>query len=325
MIGASGSITLGAYENGWAAGDPTGGTATELPAGVKGTVIAGSYTPSSGVYIESAHMPAISYLPFLLTGDPYFLENLHSQVMFAFFEAERGGIYNYLPGIIQVRAAAWNFRSIYQAAAVTPADTPSWILPKSVMTAAFKFCLNGMTNLITNPPQGPVQRVFHDIGPTGYPSRATWQADFFALVSAAAAMPHPQWMPVLQFVVQNLIARLDGTSGWCNGNPDPYGLQLAPGANGPPWFNSWAEAWAANNGGNPACGPLQTASPPRGQMDYINGLQAALAAATQALARSDPLRAQVQRCLDFLAPYRSAWLSRGLPMEYKWAIKRIVP
>jgi hypothetical protein len=26
--GASGSITLGAYENGWAAGDPTGGTAT---------------------------------------------------------------------------------------------------------------------------------------------------------------------------------------------------------------------------------------------------------------------------------------------------------
>jgi hypothetical protein len=60
-------------------------------------------------------------------------------------------------------------------------------------------------------------------------------------------------------------------------------------------------------------------------MDYINGLRAGLAAATQALARSDPLRAQAQACLDFLAPYHTAWLGRGQPMEYKWAIKRITP
>jgi hypothetical protein len=40
----------------------------------------------SGVILDGAHQPALSYVPFLLTGDSYYLENLQRQVMFILSE-----------------------------------------------------------------------------------------------------------------------------------------------------------------------------------------------------------------------------------------------
>jgi hypothetical protein len=316
---ANGLLTLNAWEEGRASIDPTGFTFTGLPAGITATLVSGSFRASSGIYTDAAHEPAGSYLPFLLTGDPYFLENLHCQVMYAFLEA-RGYANAWFPGAIQVRSMAWNLRSIYQAAAVTPAQTPPWLMPKAAMEAALEYCRRGITQAITVP--GPTkQSVFHTANISGQILFASWQEDFFDLVLAATVLLHPEWMPVLQFFIQCPIAMLNGTSGWCNGSPDTYDMKISD-PNGK-LLTSWAAAWAASNGGSAACPALSTAGPPKGQMDYLNGRRAALSAATQALATGDPLRSQVEGCLNYLVPFIQAWLSRGQGCEYKWAIKRI--
>jgi len=81
----------------------------------------------SDITVDSAHQPALAYLPFLLTGDPYHLETLQFQVTFNIIEVPPTFRYR----ISQVRAHAWSLRSLAQAANVTPEQTPRWLLPRS--------------------------------------------------------------------------------------------------------------------------------------------------------------------------------------------------
>ena len=151
--------------------------------------------------------------------------------------------------------------------------------------------------------------------------------DFYILVSAHAAKLHERWRPVLQWVVQNAIARINGKSGWGRGNPDPDSFYVgAPHeANAQSWYGSWAEAWAKNTGGDPvsaAASTLAMEAPPSGSGDYINGMRGALAAASQVLGLTDPLLAEVQGCLDYLTPYHQSWCRNGYGCEYKWSQQR---
>jgi hypothetical protein len=71
---------------------------------------------------DSAHQPAFAYLPYLVTGDYYYLEELQFWSMFNIF-GTNPGYRNNIEGLLsreQVRGQAWSMRTLAEAAYITP-------------------------------------------------------------------------------------------------------------------------------------------------------------------------------------------------------------
>lgn len=88
------------------------------------------YGTGVGVAYEEGHSPNFSYLPFLLTGDPYYLENLQFQAVRDLLEVGYG--YRYTQ---QGRYLAWPLRTILMAVLSTPSNAPNWLLNQAQITA----------------------------------------------------------------------------------------------------------------------------------------------------------------------------------------------
>ncbi len=78
----------------------------------------------TGVTVDPAHQPAIAYVPFLLTGDPYHLETMQFQSTYNIVTWPANARYR----THQVRGHAWSLRTLGQLARVTPDATPRWML-----------------------------------------------------------------------------------------------------------------------------------------------------------------------------------------------------
>lgn len=71
---------------------------------------------------DSSHQPAFAYLPYLVTGDYYYLEELQFWSMWNTF-APNPAYRQHVKGLLssnQVRAQAWSLRSLAEAAYITP-------------------------------------------------------------------------------------------------------------------------------------------------------------------------------------------------------------
>ena len=88
-------------------------------------------TSDGGWTWDLAHLPAFAYIPYLITGDWYFLEELqiaasHDLVTgnssFNFYS--RGGSIGWIPYSLQTRGAAWGLRDVAQSAFVSPDSSP---------------------------------------------------------------------------------------------------------------------------------------------------------------------------------------------------------
>jgi hypothetical protein len=75
---------------------------------------------------DSAHQPSLSYLPYLVTGDHYHLEELQFWANYNMLQANPG-YRGYEKGVVkwdQVRGQAWSLRTLGQAAYITPDADP---------------------------------------------------------------------------------------------------------------------------------------------------------------------------------------------------------
>src|SRR5690606_24571816 len=71
---------------------------------------------------DIAHQPNLVYVPYLVTGDLYYLEELQFWAMYNSFSSNPGYRDN-VKGLLhpeQVRAQAWGLRTIAEAAYITP-------------------------------------------------------------------------------------------------------------------------------------------------------------------------------------------------------------
>ena len=74
----------------------------------------------SPYYPDDAHQPSLAYVPYLLTGDAFHLEELQLWATFnAFYWGDHGGALG-LVGQQQIRGQAWALRTIAHAAYITP-------------------------------------------------------------------------------------------------------------------------------------------------------------------------------------------------------------
>jgi hypothetical protein len=109
---------------------PTLAVVAGLSSGVDGITPVGPIT-TGGWSWDLAHLPAFFYIPYLITGDWYFLEELQfaasedlicGNAGFNFYS--RGNEIGWIPYSLQTRGAAWGLRDLGEAAFVSPTNSP---------------------------------------------------------------------------------------------------------------------------------------------------------------------------------------------------------
>ena len=203
----------------------------------------------SGISIDAAHQPSLTYVPYLFTGDPYYLEELQFAA-----NTNRGSLPpEYRLSIPQTRAFAWSLRTLAQAALVTPVAVPRWLMPRDYWRRDLDRTRDWFTQNYVQSPD-VLKRVFHitdnpansrDEGPTtpGGAWTAPWMDDFLAAALGwLVMMGYEDWRPAFTWKLANTLARTDGKSGWGRAHATPYRMILRPDKSAP-YVDSWAAAW----------------------------------------------------------------------------------
>jgi hypothetical protein len=274
------------------------------------------------IKLDSAHQPALAYLPFLLTGDPYYLETLQFQVTFNTLEGPPD--YRYRTG--QVRAVAWTLRTLGQAAMVTPENTPRWLLPKSNLSEQLKLNRDWIMREFVSSADVP-RSIFHVIDQSfgGEPDKgleaktriAPWQDDFLTFVLLwLVQMGHASWEPIARWKAGSTIARTDGKSGWIRAHATPYSIGLREHRDSP-WLPSWSAAWqlTAARLNLVFDDPNRLAITKAGQLTYPAYTRGALVMASRlGIAEAKP-------CYEWIdGELRRALAALRGSMDYKWSV-----
>jgi len=215
---------------------------------------------------DTPHQPALNYLPFLLTGDPYYLEGMQFQANSTIFFQP----WTFRPTFNvfdAIRAWAWSTRTMACCAKVTPDTVPPWLLPKSYFKANLDgnrdyvmatYVNRGIEPYITH---RTFERKFGDGDPTSPEGTYTqpYMEAYCAIVLnwIAAMFPsEPLWMQAAVWKGDQGVKRTNGTSGWNRSIVSPYRQYLRL-STADPWL-SWADSWAltaSRFGFNPTADP----------------------------------------------------------------------
>lgn len=129
---------------------------------------------------DTAHQPAFAYLPYLVTGDYYYLEELQFWAMYNTFQ-DNPNYRGYGKGWLssdQGRGQAWSLRTLAEAAYITP-DADPLKAPISTLLA------NNLDWYVAQYPNNPdanklgIITTGYAVGYNGNTGVAPWQDDFF--------------------------------------------------------------------------------------------------------------------------------------------------
>lgn len=267
---------------------------------------------------DAAHQPALSYLPFMLTGDPYHLEQL--QLTACWNVIWRPAAYRYRT--TQVRGEAWSLRSWAQLAKVTPERLPRWLLAQAHwqrLLASYRDWYS-KTFVQSSEPARSVFRstdqVFGEPNRVGLPGgtyTAPWMDDFLAAVLGwMVLMGHADWRAIFDWKIGSTIARTNGQSGWPRAYCTPYQIVLRSAASAP-WARSWHEAWSLTGAWLKAdvSDPDRLDLKPIFYLPYTRGV----------LVLGKHLGvAEADTCLDWASRELDRGLAARKPFPYKWAL-----
>jgi hypothetical protein len=165
---------------------------------------------------DASHQPAFAYLPYLVTGDYYYLEELQFWAMWDAFETNPGYRDN-VKGLVkpeQVRGQAWSLRTLAEAAYITPDDDRL----KAHFTSIVESNLDWYNANYTNNPSANALGIIVNGPALGYASgtgMAPWMDDFFtSAVGHAADLGFTEAQSLLAWKAKFPISRLIG-AGYC--------------------------------------------------------------------------------------------------------------
>jgi hypothetical protein len=170
---------------------------------------------------DTSHQPNLAYVPYLTTGDYYYLEELQFWGMYSTFSSNPH-YREFTKGLVkseQVRGQAWSLRTLAEAAYITPDNHPL----KSQFNAILNSNLDWFNNTYasgasTSNGLGVITNGYalvYDKG-TGL---GPWQDDFFtSAIGHAAELGFEKAESLLQFKIKFPIERMIGTgSCWIGG------------------------------------------------------------------------------------------------------------
>ncbi len=166
---------------------------------------------------DSAHEPNFAYLPYLVTGDNYYLEELQFWAMFNMFQANPGYRDN-VKGLLkadQVRGQAWGLRTLAEAAAITPDADPL----KAQFDTFLSNNLDWYNSTYSNSSKSAnTLGAITDDNAMVYNSGtglAPWQDDFFTMaVGRADELGFAKARPLLRWKANFPVGRMVG-AGYC--------------------------------------------------------------------------------------------------------------
>ncbi|WP_439596813.1 carbohydrate-binding domain-containing protein [Falsiroseomonas sp.] len=172
-----------AYPNLWL--DGRGGNGRPGDAGSKG--LTQQLDSLSGWSTDAAHQPDLSYVPYLMTGARWMLDNLQAQAAWNIlgqWPDVRGGNADNVVDSNQVRGAAWSLRQIDEAALVSPDGSAEKAFFQEASAANYAWLVSMI------PEWTAKQGEAHGWVPGAYGTAGAlppWQQDYFASTVIAAA------------------------------------------------------------------------------------------------------------------------------------------
>ncbi len=198
--------------------------ATHVPVPINFQPIAKDPLGQNPITIETAHWPALSYLPLLLTDDPWLLEELQFQADYGM-----GGTPMHLGGgklgTEQTRGYAWQLREVLCAWVATKRAELAGPISKSLLPSSyFDACLARnadwfRTAFVENPSR-KTSVLFSAVKPEQI---CFWQEGYLTSVLYLASMVDPdRWEAAFQWKIKSTLARTNGKSGWPHTRPSDY-------------------------------------------------------------------------------------------------------
>jgi hypothetical protein len=213
---------------------------------------------------DSAHQPSMAFLPYVVTGDRFYLDELEFWANFNMLQAnpayrqEQKGLVKW----DQVRGQAWSMRTLGQVAFIAPDADPmkGFFVEKLANNIA-----HYRDALVTA--NGSPLGIETEGGVYAYDEGrgiAPWQDDFFtSVIGYLVELGFDDARPILDYKARFPTGRVNG-EGYCWIDAAPYALDVRPSAEAP-HYATFAELYRVNfagatNSTNVAYGGLTCAS-----------------------------------------------------------------
>jgi hypothetical protein len=198
-------------------------------------------------FADTSHQPAFSYLPYLVTGDFYHLEELQFWANYSAFSSNPW-YREYGKGLFkpdQVRGQGWSLRTVAQAAYITPDSDPQ----KAVFTDIVNNNLDWYNANYTNSPTANKLGAITLGTAIGYDNNtgiAPWMDDFVtAAVGMAAELGFSRAEPFLAWKAKFPVERMTG-DGYCWIKGSVYALKIRDSSTSP-LYETIGEAYRKTN------------------------------------------------------------------------------
>ncbi len=227
--------------------------------------------------VDTAHQPDLAYVPYLVTGDVFYLEELEFWANWNMIVANPA-YRDYAKGLLkfdQIRGQGWSLRTLGEAAYILPDTDPMKTYFQEKLQNNIAYYTSELVTKNANA---------LGINPTGYAFAyengrgvAPWQDDFFtSAVGHLVEMGFTQAKPLLEWKAKFSVGRMTAP-GFCWLNASSYFL-LVRDAEGQPVYSSFAQAHQAQFGQNPPCpSDGEMAGYPTSATGYPSNMQPALA------------------------------------------------
>jgi hypothetical protein len=249
------------------------------------------------------HHPSVGFMPYLVTGRWYFMEELQFAATLHFLKTT-DWMRNFTEGVMETQAnttrgIAWNIRTLAQAACITPDDDTA--LRKEFLTSLQANVDWNHARYIAQPnnPFGWAEPYSDYSGPgNNVYFEATWQQDFYtaafgyakSMEPAISAASSARLAEFFAWKARSVVGRLGGTGPneylFCDAAP--YTIAVAPSDTADwikgkgPWFADWGAIYAATmNQTNPGAGNQLRGGFFPDATSYWGNLQPAIAYAVQ--------------------------------------------
>jgi len=188
-----------------------------------------SVAPAPRTFIEpnKGHYPSLAFVPFLLTGDPYYLEEVQFTAQAALLDyntdyrkRDKGVL-----GDEEPRGWAWSVRSMFQAVLATGDNVPSWLAPRAYFERVLDHNLNWFVeNHLKD--RNPLKSACHFAVSSPFDEVGPWQQDFLtATLGWAVAAGFAKWRPVYEWQARQAIGRARGEGGYPKSQAIQYFLK----------------------------------------------------------------------------------------------------
>ncbi len=200
--------------------------------------IAGGYNPGGGWTPELAHQPSLSYVPYLVTGTHYYLDEVQAQAAFgiaADAPQYRDGA-NGVEPFGQIRALAWGLRDIADAMYLTPDSDPMQAYYEKILDNNLKHLVDTYITKGTLDSAKEVEGYLAgDYGTPG--AMAPWQQDYVVMALGRIAEQGNEDAAALMGWMTNFVAGrfINGDYGFDPLYGPAYNLYLGTNPAYPTW------------------------------------------------------------------------------------------